>query len=168
MRLAKDLHCSKVAGEVDHLLLQPRKEVPACFLREQLNPAQVQAFPFQIMPLTKKKIVTGLLYIFFKGQCRKNFTPQTGDKRQEAWDRRQGTGAWDMRWDQRRETEGMRQELWDWKLETGDGRRETGGMRQMWDQRNETVDVRHQTGDVRQQTWYLRQEMVLWHHIQLI
>ena len=69
---------------------------------------------------------------------------ETGDMRQNLWDRRRETE--DMRkdtWSRRCETGAVRQESWDRSHETGAMRQEP------WDRRYETGDKKHQTGNVR-------------------
>ena len=78
------------------------------------------------------------------GKCSTCWACETGDMRQNLWDRRRETE--DMRkdtWSRRCETGAVRQESWDRSHETGAMRQEP------WDRRYETGDKKHQTGNVR-------------------
>ena len=78
------------------------------------------------------------------GKCSTCWACETGDMRQNLWDRRRETE--DMRkdtWSRRCETGAVRQESWDRSHETGAMRQEP------WDRSRETGDKKHQTGNVR-------------------
>ena len=91
---------------------------------------------------------------------------ETGDLRQETWDRKCETR--DVRqetWFRRHETGDRRWETGDRRCETGDRRCETKGTRQETWMIQETGDMRQETGGMRQEMWdrihdarYVRQE----------